>query len=327
MATTDGAIDDQLEKIKLAELHHLFLACSSANADAYLGKANENGMSSFKFSWYILTKNSKVTCARCHSSVSVLTLRGSPVYMPMNTYVDMMDARMKSIESSISFSRDQIEMDAAFQFDLMVTVGQAMDKLLSTGQWRQINYTDCFSFVSTDPKALLQATTLKEEIKKVNRVGVFGPNRWKGDSAVPLITLVINRNQFKDGSMSSETQVGNWTASQRMLTFYGSITKENVKKSYRVVTAEEPPFVFRSEHRPANVKKFYYNASTHLYYYGYCIDLLFHINESMKFDFTLVEPPDHKYGAMQPDGSWNGMINELIQDVSNVTNTLDGSIT
>lgn len=38
-------------------------------------------------------------------------------------------------------------------------------------------------------------------------MGVFGPNRWKGDSAVPLITLVINRNQFKDGSMSSETQV------------------------------------------------------------------------------------------------------------------------
>ena len=58
-------------------------------------------------------------------------------------------------------------MDAAFIFDLMMTIGQALDKLLTSGQWRQINYTDCFSFVSTDPEALLQATTLKEEIKKV----------------------------------------------------------------------------------------------------------------------------------------------------------------
>ena len=58
-------------------------------------------------------------------------------------------------------------MDAAFIFDLMMTIGQALDKLLISGQWRQINYTDCFSFVATDPEALLQATTLKEEIKKV----------------------------------------------------------------------------------------------------------------------------------------------------------------
>ena len=38
-------------------------------------------------------------------------------------------------------------------------------------------------------------------------MGVFGPKNWTGDTAVPLITLVINRLQFKDGSMSSESRV------------------------------------------------------------------------------------------------------------------------
>ncbi|KAK2171502.1 hypothetical protein NP493_1059g00000 [Ridgeia piscesae] len=319
MATTNDEIVKQLEKIKSAELHHLFLACSSANADVYLGKANEKGMSSFKFSWYILTKNSKVTCAKCHSRVSVLTLRGSTVYTPMNTYVDIMDRHFKSIHSSLSFSRSQIQMDAAFIFDLMMTIGQALDKLLTSGQWRQINYTDCFSFISTDPVALLQATTLKEEIKKVDRVGVFGQKNWTGDTAVPLITLVINRLQFKDGSMSSESRVGNWSVSQKMVTFFGSITKENLKKSYRVLTVEEPPFVFRTLTPPSSqIEYYYHNTTTGYYYYGYCIDLLYSINRTMKFDFTLLEPPDQKYGAMSPDGTWDGMINELIYDRADI---------
>ena len=38
-------------------------------------------------------------------------------------------------------------------------------------------------------------------------MGVFGQKNWTGDTAVPLITLVINRLQFKDGSMSSESRV------------------------------------------------------------------------------------------------------------------------
>ena len=43
---------------------------------------------------------------------------------------------------------------------------------------------------------------------------------------------------------------------------------------------------------------------------------MFKINETMGFDFELYEPPDGAYGTMQNDGSWNGMVNELIQDVS-----------
>ncbi len=37
---------------------------------------------------------------------------------------------------------------------------------------------------------------------------------------------------------------------------------------------------------------------------------------TFQFDFVLVEPPDEKYGSMAEDGSWDGMIKELIEDVS-----------
>ena len=35
----------------------------------------------------------------------------------------------------------------------------------------------------------------------------------------------------------------------------------------------------------------------------------------MNFDFVVSEPPDGAYGTMQADGSWNGMVKELIEDV------------
>ena len=35
-----------------------------------------------------------------------------------------------------------------------------------------------------------------------------------------------------------------------------------------------------------------------------------------QFEFELVEPPDGKYGSMADDGSWDGMILELMKDVS-----------
>ena len=82
---------------------------------------------------------------------------------------------------------------------------------------------------------------------------------------------------------------------------------------------QEPPFVFKTKELPLDLvdKNYYYNETNGYYYYGYCIDLIFHINSSqnMQFEFTLLEPADNLYGTMQPNNSWNGMINELVLDV------------
>ena len=49
---------------------------------------------------------------------------------------------------------------------------------------------------------------------------------------------------------------------------------------------------------------------------GYCKDLLEKIAKELQFDYDIKEPTDGLYGSMQADGSWNGMINMLIKDVS-----------
>jgi len=52
-------------------------------------------------------------------------------------------------------------------------------------------------------------------------------------------------------------------------------------------------------------------------YYGYCVDLLDLLTKALKipFNYELRLVRDGKYGAREPNGNWNGMIGELIEEV------------
>ena len=44
---------------------------------------------------------------------------------------------------------------------------------------------------------------------------------------------------------------------------------------------------------------------------GMCAEVVFALQEIMNFTFTLIQPPDMQWGALQADGSWSGMVNLL----------------
>ena len=43
-------------------------------------------------------------------------------------------------------------------------------------------------------------------------------------------------------------------------------------------------------------------------------DVWHSLQEILNFTYTLKPPPDNKWGSLQSNGQWNGMINELIQE-------------
>ena len=63
------------------------------------------------------------------------------------------------------------------------------------------------------------------------------------------------------------------------------------------------------------------NDSTSIYtgnarFKGFCIDLLEEIAQVLKFDYIIKLVDDGKYGApVGPNGEWNGMVRELIDQV------------
>ena len=58
-------------------------------------------------------------------------------------------------------------MSSAFHFDVVNLVSSALDTLLTSGEWKRINYTECYEFSQTDPEALAQAELFKSELKQV----------------------------------------------------------------------------------------------------------------------------------------------------------------
>ena len=50
-------------------------------------------------------------------------------------------------------------------------------------------------------------------------------------------------------------------------------------------------------------------------YEGYCIDLLKELAKKLHFTYDIYPSPDGLYGAETENGTWNGMIKELINKV------------
>ncbi|XP_066264897.1 glutamate receptor ionotropic, delta-1-like [Branchiostoma lanceolatum] len=47
-------------------------------------------------------------------------------------------------------------------------------------------------------------------------------------------------------------------------------------------------------------------------YVGFCIDLINALAEQLDFTYELYEPEDGQYGAEKDDGTWSGMVGELV---------------
>lgn len=47
-------------------------------------------------------------------------------------------------------------------------------------------------------------------------------------------------------------------------------------------------------------------------YQGYSIDVLDALSNYLGFKYEIYVAPDHKYGSLQADGQWNGLIGELV---------------
>lgn len=52
---------------------------------------------------------------------------------------------------------------------------------------------------------------------------------------------------------------------------------------------------------------------------GFCIDILNEIAHKMNFRYEIYKVPDNQYGNDNGNGSWNGMIRELMEKVDSLS--------
>lgn len=73
-----------------------------------------------------------------------------------------------------------------------------------------------------------------------------------------------------------------------------------------VLSLKEDPFVMVAENILGQPKR----------YKGFSIDVLDALAKILGFKYDIYQVADSKYGSQLPNGSWNGMIGELINKVS-----------
>nr|XP_058964192.1 glutamate receptor 2-like [Pocillopora verrucosa] len=106
----------------------------------------------------------------------------------------------------------------------------------------------------------------------------------------------------------SLTTIGTWNSSHGAVVF-GNVLRNDGNplsgrrlegKKLRVVVVENAPFIMKNE------------DGTIPHYKGYCIDLLDELAKNLKFTYEIYLSPDGMYGAELENGTWNGMIGELV---------------
>ena len=68
---------------------------------------------------------------------------------------------------------------------------------------------------------------------------------------------------------------------------------------------QDAPFIIKEKDEDGSVS-----------YKGYCIDLLKELAKDLKFTYEVYPSPDGLYGAVTENGTWNGLIAEIINEVS-----------
>ncbi|XP_073250677.1 glutamate receptor ionotropic, kainate 5-like [Porites lutea] len=158
---------------------------------------------------------------------------------------------------------------------------------------------------SIDGKAVTMNDTAKilACIRKVDMCGRTGKVKFdeKGTrKEINLEILNLQNNYFRG--------IGTWNSTTGV-TMFGNILRNSIPsstaetlegKKLRAVIVENEPFVMKKQ------------DGDNVWYEGYSIDLFKELAKILKFAYEFYPTPDGYYGAKTENGTWNGLVGELI---------------
>ncbi|XP_072912365.1 glutamate receptor ionotropic, kainate 5 isoform X2 [Hemitrygon akajei] len=147
-------------------------------------------------------------------------------------------------------------------------------------------------------------TSLMNYLRTVEYDGLTGRVEFNSKGQRMNYTLRI-LEQGKNG----HKQIGSWHSSRGLTmdaTFLDiNMSETLINKTLIVTTILENPYVMRKQN--------FQELQEEERYEGFCVDMLKELGDILKFNFRIKLVEDGLYGAPEPNGSWTGMVGELIQ--------------
>ncbi|KAI8478410.1 Glutamate receptor ionotropic, delta-1, partial [Branchiostoma belcheri] len=193
-------------------------------------------------------------------------------------------------------------MTAAYMYDAVLHISRAVYALFLDRQWIGPNKLRCSIDVSVPWPG---GPPLMETLRKVRTPGVLGKSGFDDtgyniNSQMQVLRLekVVNKTRVEVAGMWDPVTRLNTTAR----TLPAGTPRVDIRnKTFRVVTLEEEPFVFKRM-TPVGVR-----------WEGFAMDMLTELSKLLGFKYKLYEVQDKKYGSPQEDGTWSGMIGDVMQ--------------
>ncbi|XP_053548014.1 glutamate receptor ionotropic, delta-1 [Bombina bombina] len=195
----------------------------------------------------------------------------------------------------------KFQVSNLYLYDSVLMLANAFHKKLEERKWHSMASLNC---MRKSTKPWNGGRSMLDTIKKVRITGLTGIMEFKEDSANSHVQFEIV------GTSYSETfgkEVRRWATWDSTRGLNGSLQEKRLDIdlqgiTLKVVTVLEEPFVMVAENILGQPRR----------YKGFSIDVLDALSKNLGFKYEIYQVPDGKYGHKLPNGSWNGMIGELI---------------
>uniref|UniRef100_A0A8W7P043 Ionotropic glutamate receptor C-terminal domain-containing protein n=1 Tax=Anopheles coluzzii TaxID=1518534 RepID=A0A8W7P043_ANOCL len=293
----------QIEKLRNLDINNFFILGSLASIKQVLESA-KNEYFERNFAWHVITQEQKdLTCNV--ENATIMFLR------PMSD--SSSKDRLGSIRTTYNLKQEP-QITGFFYFDLTLRALIAIKNILQSGSWpSNMKYITCEDYDGTNtPNHTIDLKTAFIEVTEPTTFGPFeipkgGKMQFNGNTYMKF-DMDINAVSIRSGASVNTRSLGTWEASLNApinVANEAEIKNLTADVVYRVYTVVQAPFIMRDPTAPKGFK-------------GYCIDLLNKIAEIVEFDYEIREVEDGKFGNMNENGEWNGIVRKLIDKQADI---------
>ncbi|KAJ8289843.1 hypothetical protein GJAV_G00005960 [Gymnothorax javanicus] len=188
-------------------------------------------------------------------------------------------------------------LSSALMFDAVhVVVGAVRE--LNRSQEIGVKPLSC-----TSPQIWQHGTSLMNYLRMVEYDGLTGRVEFNSKGQRTNYTLRI-LEKHRGGHKEIGIWYSNNTLAMNSTTLDINVSETLANKTLIVTTILENPYVMRKEN--------YQDLKGNDQYEGFCVDMLKELADILKFSFRIKLVDDGLYGAPEANGSWTGMVGELI---------------
>ncbi|KAM3611627.1 uncharacterized protein V6R79_021704 [Siganus canaliculatus] len=287
-------------------LRRAVLFMSPATAKAFITEVVETNLVAFDCHWILI--NEEISDYDLQElvmkSIGRLTLVRQTFPMPQNTTQRCVKHNHR-INTSLCDPKNQkaqqLEITNRYIYDTVLLLANTFHRKLEDRKWHSMASLSC---IRKNSKPWQGGKSMLDTVKKFGVSGLTSFLEFTDNGTNPNIFFEILGTNYGEDRGRGVTRLATWDPVHGL---NGTLTDRKLENNMRgvvlrVVTVLEEPFVMVSENVLGKPKK----------YQGYSIDVLDALSNYLGFKYEIYVAPDHKYGSLQPDGQWNGLIGELV---------------